>query len=58
MNNSINYSKLIGDMVILGNEYAKVTGQEPKEIFNPVITKLPGVTPYKRNPINMGKWAK
>ena len=53
-----NYGDLIGRMVILGNEISKVNGQDPKDIINPVIISLPGVEPYKRNPINMGKWAK
>ena len=58
MSNSVDYGKVIGDMVKIGNEIASITGQDPKEIFNPIITMLPGVKPYKRNPINMGKWAK
>jgi hypothetical protein len=53
-----NISKMIGDAVKLGHEIAKVTGQSPKDVYNPIITQLPGVTPYKHDPINMGNWAK
>jgi hypothetical protein len=58
MKNKQDYGKVMGDVIIASHGIAEITGQDPKEIYNPIITKLPGVTPYKRDPINMGEWAK
>lgn len=54
-----NLSDIIEQAIFLGNDMAKVTGKHPLEHINDSLEGLEdlGVTPYKKNPINMGYWA-